>query len=231
MTLLTWKEIKEKIQRKHGIETDESYDEFELIDIANEAINMVESEVITLQQDYFLTRATIQLIEGESEYDLPADIFANKIRRIFYKEPDRVKYKLKRAKDLDDINSEVGQYDYNYLKERKYIIINLGPNQRKILLSHAPKASGEMELYYTRNSNRFTVAGGDSQVCDIPEFADAVMAWMSYLIEFKDKSPTTTLAKEDYNIIINNLRRTLTKAVADEDNSIDPDTEFYDNHV
>jgi hypothetical protein len=84
MSYLTWGEIRNEVQKEYGIEGDPDYDEQELINMANRAINRVESRVIQLQQDYFLTVAEIDVTENVLEYDLPDDIYGQKIRRIFW---------------------------------------------------------------------------------------------------------------------------------------------------
>lgn len=222
MKLYTWGEIKGKVQRKYGIETDKSYDEDELIDMVNEAINMAEAEVLKLNQDYFLASTEIDAPAGQTEFDLPEGIFGMKIRRAWYqRENEQCPRRLFKAKNLDHL--------YNG-SDMKYYILN-NATGRKLKLSESTTLNGKIILYYTRNANRFTVEGGNSQVCDIPEFMDAVAAWMGYLVEFKDKSPTTQQAKNDYDRIIQNLIDTLADAANDEDNRIEPDTTFDDDHV
>ena len=221
MQNLTWKEIRAIIQRKHGIEADDSFTEPELIEICNEGINKVESRIINLQADYFLTFDTIDVVAGQTQYDLPSDIYASKIRRMFYQPDGHTERKLYRAKNLDNM---VDKY------KMKYIVLNSATG-RKITLNNTPEKDGVITIYYTRNANRFTEAGGENQVCDIPEYIDAVIAWMSYRIEWKDKSPTTQLTLAEYNNIINELTETLAVAYNDEDHSIEPDLDFHNDHI
>lgn len=222
MKLYTWREIKGKVQRKYGIETDSSYDEEELIDMVNEAINMTEAEVLKLNQDYFLASETIPVTSGVTEYDLPDGIFGMKLRRVWYQKPSELSpSRLYKAKNLDHL--------YNSDKLRYYILNNA--TGRKLVLSEEPNSDAKIILYYTRNATLFTVAGGDSQVCDIPEFVDAVTAWMGYLVEYKDKSPTTQQAKDNYDRVVRNLIDTLADAANDEDNRIEPDLTFDQDHV
>lgn len=220
MELLTWGEIKAKIQRKHGIETDDSYDELELLDMYNEAANKIESKLIKLNQDYFKTMNTINVVVGLTEYNLPSNIYASKVRRLMYLRNGYEATRLYPAKSIDDL------YDNNKLR---YDIINY-ESGRKLILNKAT-ANATIHIYYTRNTNRFTSTGGDSQICDIPEYADAVMAWMSYLVEFKDKSPAMAHAKDDYNTIVQDMTDTLAVALNDEDNVIEPDTTLWEDHA
>jgi hypothetical protein len=61
----------------------------ELLGYANEAIESSETAVHTLgiEDVYFLSWDFIYLSPGQSNYNLPADIYANKIRKMFYSNP------------------------------------------------------------------------------------------------------------------------------------------------
>jgi hypothetical protein len=216
MRTWTWGELKSNLQKMHGIETDQSYDEQELLDMANKAINKVESKIINLNQDYFLENEELAVVAGQASYDLPESIYASKLRRLFQTKGTTTK-KLFRIKDLDATISN---------NSTQYLILNSATG-RKIKLFPTPSEDSTIEIYFTRNARELTLSGGDSQLCDIPEYAHAVLAYMSYLVEFKDKSPTTPLAKQDYMEQIQEMTETLATGIDDEDNSIEPDAEFY----
>lgn len=224
MELLTWREIKGSIQRKHGIEIDEAYDEQELIEMANRGIDKVEAKVITTNKDYFLDTDTIEVTAGQSEYDLPDNIYANKIRFLMKQLSSGSRKKVTRIKNLEDITGICSG------DEVRYLIVNKGAG-RKIKFYPTPTTSFSLDIFHTRNATRFTVDGGDDQVCDIPEFATAVMDYMSYLIEFKDKSPTMEIAKNEYKESEKDMIDSLASGVDDEDNEIEPDIEFYKDHA
>jgi hypothetical protein len=61
----------------------------ELLGYMNEAIEEAETAIHTLgiEDTYFLATDFIYLIPGQSQYNLPADIYANKIRKMFYSNP------------------------------------------------------------------------------------------------------------------------------------------------
>ena len=230
MQYLTWGEIKAEVQKDHGIEGDPEYDEQELVNLCNRAINRVESRVIQLQQDYFLSRTDIAVISGTTEYTLPSDIYANKVRRIFWKEDGYNPRRLWRATDIDDMERTSGYDSYDHTKKLRYMIINNSLTGPAITLSYST-IDATLAVYYTRNANRFNAQDGDGQICDIPEFADAVIAYMKYLVELKDKSPTVGATKQDYVDIMTELTSSLAQAVNDEDMTIQPDMEIYDDHI
>lgn len=231
MDFLTWGDIKAEVQKDHGIEGDPDYDEQELINLCNRAINRVESRVIQLQQDYFLVRANpIPVTSGVTEYDIPSDIYGNKIRRVFWNQEGYNRKRLYRATNIDDMEEMRDYSSYDYKKKLRYMILNDAVNGRKITLSYSD-SDANLIIYYTRNANRFTVTGGNGQICDIPEFADAVIAHMKYSIEKKDKSPTTVASKQDYIEIMEELTSSLGQAVNDEDTTIEPDSEIWEDHT
>lgn len=229
MQYLTWGEIKEEVQKDHGIEGDPDYDEQELVNMANRAINRVESRILALQQDYFLDKMEIAVTKGTSEYTLPSDIYGYKIRRVFWKEDGFSTRRLYRATNIDDMEEQANYGYYSYDKKLRYMILNDAATGPRITLSYS-ESDATLVVYYTRNANRFNAIDGDSQVCDIPEFADGVIAYMKYLVELKDKSPTLQATKQDYIDIMNELTSTLAQAVNDEDMMIEPDTEIFDDH-
>lgn len=232
MDLLTWGDIKQDIQETHGIETDASYTEQELINMYNKALTRVESHVIGLQQDYFLAKETIAISKDVLEYDLPTDIYAYKIRRVFIDQPGYNVRKVYKASNLDDmeITSRYESDYYGNSKKFRYIITNESAGQAKFTMSYVDE-DANLIIYYTRNPKRLTITEGDAHICDIPEFADAIKAHMSYQIEWKDKSPTTAQTKADYIEIMGDLTRSLAVSINDEDNMIEPDTELFDDHV
>lgn len=233
MEYLTWGQIKAEVQKDHGIEGDPDYDEQELINLANRSINIVEARLMSLQQDYFISTAEVPVTNGVTEYDLPSDIYASKIRRVFWDQEGYNVKRLYRATNIDEMevqNNYYGYYTTEYKRKLRYMIINTSPTNRKIRLSYSD-SDATLKVYYTRNANRFTVTGGDTQVCDIPEFSDAVIAYMKYLIELKDKSPTTESTKRDFDEIMQLMVTNMSTAVNDEDTMINPDTEIYDDHV
>jgi hypothetical protein len=216
MKLWTWGELKGLVKRQHGIEIDTDYDEPELIEIANRAINKVESKIILLSQDYFITSESMAITSGQSQYDLPDDIYAKKIRLVQV-EKDNKTMTLKRIRNLEEVSKKTGL---------KYLITN-SPTGRKMSLFPTPEDNYQMNIWYTRNANRLEENLGDSQIIDIPEYIDAVIAYMAYLIEKKDKSPTTAIAKQDYMEIEKDMIAALAQGVDDEDTEIEPDMDFY----
>ena len=98
----TLDELKGKIQRDLDIEGEvfiqDASDAPELLEYINEGIDKAEEIVHSLYEDYFLDKASITLVSGTHEYDLPSAIYAHKIRRIIYRNGTRV-YTVDRIRD------------------------------------------------------------------------------------------------------------------------------------
>jgi hypothetical protein len=118
MKYWTYGEIKAKVQKDLGIEDEDFISEQQLLSTCNEAIEEVEKEIHTLYEDYFLTDKIIRLEDGKAYYNLPSDIFANKIRGIIYNDGNTIfpirkfkeKDKFLKIEELDRLDSDVYRY-------------------------------------------------------------------------------------------------------------------------
>src|SRR5574343_1459592 len=86
MDLLTYGQIKTKILMDLDLETEDFVQAAELLGYVNEAIDECESEIhkLGMEDHYFTSRAYLPLVINEEEYELPSNIYANKIRRVMY---------------------------------------------------------------------------------------------------------------------------------------------------
>lgn len=87
--LYSWAIILNKIQEDCDLINEPFISQDELLGYANEAIESAETAVHTLgiEDTYFLSSDFIYLNPAQSQYSLPADIYANKFRKIFYSNP------------------------------------------------------------------------------------------------------------------------------------------------
>lgn len=218
---VTWGQMKSYIYNKHDLENSDMFSEDELIQMANEGISMAEARVISLNQDYFLaTLPEFNLIADQSDYDLPSEIYAHKLRRVFY-DFNGKKSKLDSIRNLDDIIS-------NSCGEMKYKIISIG-TEKKIRVFPTPKSNdGKITIYYTKNASKINNQDGDNQICDIPEFIDVVYKYMTVKINEKDMNPLLQHSREELVVAERLMIDALSVAVNDDDNEIEPDLSFYE---
>lgn len=87
--LYTYAMLKNKLTEDLDLINEPFISEDELLGYMNEAIEEAETAVHTLgiEDTYFLSSDFIYLIPGQSAYNLPADIYANKIRKMYYSNP------------------------------------------------------------------------------------------------------------------------------------------------
>jgi len=220
MTYKTWSEIKAKIKRQLDLTEQDFTSDTELLEYANEAIDTVEAEIHNMYEDYFLAKAYIPLISGTIEYDLPSDIYANKIRRIQYYRSDTDHYEIIPIKVHEIAEVDINEY-------YRYIIINDGTNGFKIELHPASRetSSANVIIYYLRNAKRLTA---DSDECDIPEFSNVIIDYIRMKVLEKDGSPLLEKAISDYAMQIDLMKRTLSNRAPDRNNLITPDMDIYE---
>ncbi len=84
MKIWTYKEMKQKLLVDLDLQDETFVTPNEMIGYFNEGITEAGSEIIVLNQDYFETRYYVPVLQGQSLYSLPYNIFANKIRGITY---------------------------------------------------------------------------------------------------------------------------------------------------
>ena len=231
MIYKTFAEIKAKVERETDMEAEDFVQPQEFIDYVNDGIDEVESEIhkLGLEDEYFLKYSYIPLNLGVEEYDLPTDIYSNKIRRIVYKSGSTNLYTIKRLRgrlkfeELESINQN-GTIDYY-----KYMIINPDPSALPQLLlvpSARETSTTNVKIWYIRNANRWIA--DDTQNCDLPEIAMnylyAYVAWRIYSKDGTGKQGEAMARKDDLK---KQMIETLTNMVPDEDSEMDKDLDLY----
>lgn len=90
--LYSWNMILNKITEDCDLISEPMFSQDELLGYANEAIESSETAVHTIgiEDTYFLSWDFIYLNPTQSTYNFPADIYANKIRKMFYSNPTAV---------------------------------------------------------------------------------------------------------------------------------------------
>jgi hypothetical protein len=180
-----------------------------------------------------LTEAPINLVSGEDEYDLPADIFARDIRRVIYANGSDI-YPVRRfrgPKKFEAIafaREAAGSQDYRYYEK-----MDAAESQAKlVLVPPARETSGTvMKMHYIREPRRIPlIEGGDEAVTlateiDIPEFIEFIFAHVKYTIIDKAKEPIETFVTK-----LQTQRQYLVDTLSgfqDDDDEIQPDLSHY----
>lgn len=227
MTNWTLAQIKSKLSYDQDVFDDAFVDlTTELPGYINEAIDDAEAVIHNLYEDYFLCKTTIALVSGTAVYALPSDIYAQKIRGLFYNDPNGDRYIVRKMGKLSDTLD----YDSSDTTSRyRFVVTNTLAAGPQIRFYRTPAETNSlMDLWYIRNAK---VLVNDSDACDIPEFINFILAHSKYSIAAKERLPldmAALSAKLDRERAL--MVDTLTNMVPDEtSNQIPPDTSFYDD--
>lgn len=223
---LTYADIKAKVERDLDLEDEIFITDDEMLGYANEAIDEVEKDIHTLCEDYFLTRATITLVQGQEEYDLPTDIYAMKIREIIYKNGSEC-WSLVRCRDWHKFKNYTANLVNNSGTQKYgYFILNSTAGTPKLLLTPSPNEAGAyLTMWYIRNANKLTTT---TSICDIPEAINYVMQYMKVKCAQKELHPNLAGMLNDLEAMKQKVLAALSEMYPDTQNDIEPDTSHYE---
>jgi hypothetical protein len=226
MKFWTYGEIRQKVERDLDLEGETFITSTEMLGYANEAIDEVERQILTLCEDYFLTRTTITLVPGTEEYAIPSDIYGLKIRQIVYRNGTQI-WKVNRVRDWSKfISYEMDRANTTGTQLYNFFVLNTTVGSPKILLTPTPTEAGAyLQVWYIRNANELTV---DASVCDIPEAVNYVMAYMKMKCMEKEMHPNLQKAMADVEQQRSDTMKSLAEMVPDNENTIEADTSLYD---
>jgi len=194
----------------------------EFLGYFNEAIDNAEAQIHALYEDYFLTSASIALVTGTSTYSMPSDIYANKVRSMYYVN-GQTKYEIKRwRRPLSDIPYVDTSDDYMYLP----INSSASGYQFKFLPAAQETSSSNVTIWYIRNAKVITTG---TDVCDIPEFINYILQYVKMRCYEKEGHVNTIKAIEDTEKEKMLMIQTLTNMTDDEDTEIRKDFSFYND--
>lgn len=230
MQYWTYAELKDKIQKDLDLEQETFVAPTELLGYANEAIDFVEAEIHTINEDYFLAKANLALVAGTSDYDLPSDIFANKIRAVIYNDGNRM-YEVKRIRKVNKFYDIAVTNHYNTDDIYRYIILNNSATDNPQLHLVPPSketSANHVTVWYLRNANP---VADDTSVIDIPEFINVVIQHMKVRCYEKEGNPNLDGAKAELQVLIKQMQDTLTQMVVDEETELMADLSAYYDSV
>lgn len=226
-TYYTWLQIYNQIVASElDLEDEDFVDKDELRIFANQAIEEAEAEIHTIHEDYFLNKTTLDFVTTEDEILLPDDIYAMKIRSLWYTNGSLF-YEIKRIRDWKKF------VEYRFARQISddsqlyvYFITNPTAGAPVIKLTPASRESGTFgEIWYLRAAKRLTF---DDDICDIPEFIQFVYDHVRTKVYEKEQHPALPKALADKEATRRRMVETLTAMVPDADNEIEPDFTSYE---
>jgi hypothetical protein len=231
MRYWTWTEIKTKVEQDLDLEDEDFVRESELLSLANEAIDEAEAEIHTLYEDYFLSKATISVVANDTSFSIPtylSDIYGDKIRRILFQVGvSSTVYTVNRLRDWHKFEEKaLADAGTNNGDLYRYMLLNQTAGSPQILLVPAAREAGTLTVWYLRNANRLTTG---SDVCDIPEFINFVIAHIKCRILHKEGNPNYSEALERLEAERTRMNATLSSRVPDANNEIEMDMSVYED--
>lgn len=225
MNLMTYGDAKSHVEHELDIQGENFIDVDEMLQFFNSAIDEAEANIHQLFEDYFLTSDYVALVSGVSECAMPTNIYANKIRIVYFTDTSDSggnKYEVRRIK-LQNIPMVDSQDDYQYNIEN-----NSGSAGTKFVVYPEARetTSLKMRRWYIRNA---TAAVDDNSVIDIPEFIDFVLRHVKVACASKMGHPRLPFFKAELDEKRQEMKDTLKTMVVDGHTEIEADASFYED--
>lgn len=241
MKIWTFAEVNQKVRADLDMQEEDFVTPDEMVGYVNEAIHEAESEILKISEDYFLKSAPLTFVLGQDLYDLPADIYGQKIRGIIYSNGS-IQYSIRRIRGMNkfDVLTMIQQYGIN--DDYMYFLINATAGvQNKILIAPTSRDVGPFAtMWYIRSAGRIQTAaevgidptdpntvGQLATKIDIPEFSTFIIDYTKCKCLSKDTDPRfpdqVTIMESQRKMMIDSL----TGQVPDDDDTIQPDLSFY----
>jgi hypothetical protein len=215
----TLAELKTKINNDMDTGDEDFVESSELTALVNEAIDEAEAHVHNLYEDYFITEANIALVSGTADYAYPSDIYASKVRDLYY-ENGATKYEILPIRSLKELPNISAGDNYRWRN------INTSAGGPKIRFHPTPTetSSTNVTIRYLRNAKQLSAT---SDTLDIPEAANFIIAYAKMKIAAKEPHFLLPALAQEVEQQRRLLIETLTNRVDDENDAIQPDFSFY----
>jgi len=121
----TYASIKQRAQERIDIQEETFISPNELLRYCQDAIDFCENKIHTFQvaDRYFETVAPLALVSGVMDYQLPSNIYANKITKIMYERGTDI-YEIRRLTNKDRYGDMALYTQYSHSDLLKYMIFN-----------------------------------------------------------------------------------------------------------
>src|SRR5512138_1979498 len=230
MTYETFEKLEAEVRQELQLVDEPILTQAAMISAANDAISKAEKSILTLYEDYYRTSDYLRLVTGKSDYDMPADIHAVKLRGVIYNDGSSV-YPIRRVAG-QDMFVKMANINLTETCGYRYDIENASTDRgmRFVLYPASEETSSRnVRRWYIRKAARICSPG---DLIDVPEGYDFVKAFVKHrsaMVEpgLHDIAALKEAVDDQFELLIS----TLASKTPDEDNQIPMDTSFYDEHV
>jgi hypothetical protein len=227
--LKTLLQLRDHVKADLDLEDEDFISDSDINTWLNEGITSAEQQIHTLYEDYFLAQDTVTLSSGQNLYDYPSDIYANKIRKMIFRDGvsnSTSTHLVRRVRDLL-LASERDYFGTNTTNAiLQWAPINDSTNGRKIRLFPQSARGGFLDIWYIRNAK---VLVADTDVCDIDEFEKYVVQYAKTQAFLKDADPRaddSVILQQKYE---SDMILTLSDMTPDRDDELDMDLSHYED--
>ena len=230
--MTTLAEIRQQVIDDLDLDEQDFISEEDLTRWTNDAIQVAEGEIHTLYEDYFLASEDISITYGSSQYvDYPADIYANKIRKVIFTDGTGTSsstHEVRRVRDIlkaeeDDIYNT--QTSTPVLQWSPY---NGAADGRKIRLYPSTGRTGTLIIYYIRNAKRLVEAADETDIDEFSRFLVQYVKTQAYLKDGDKRAEDSKALEEQYK---SEMILTLSDMVPDDNNEVMMDLSHYNEMV
>jgi hypothetical protein len=198
MAFRTFGDLNDELMKELDLEGEEFIDAEELMRLWNRAVGVCEGHLITLgiKDKYLLGRDTIDIVQGQEAYDLPASIYGNKIMKMIY-HVGATFYTMLPLESKDMFENYEYLNNYSTTDYYRYFILHNTPGEQKLILvpSARETLSGAIKIWFSRAANRYTQ---DSDICDLPTAAyEFLNAYVTEKVYKKESHVNYEEAKAD----------------------------------
>lgn len=220
--VFTVSEVIEKIQDELDLQEETFIDQAEYIEYINEALDEAEAEIHSIYEGYFNTTSTISLVSGTAAYNLPTNMYANKIKHVQFKRNSTDFYRVPRIR-----LQEIAAVEEQTTADLTFDIQNDGTaNGPQIVFYPTPTESitDGIRLWYIRNVERVTAL---ADKVEIPEFNQFVFSYIRVKVARKELNPILAEYKEELERQRQLMKVSLSEMLPDEETKIHMDMSFY----
>lgn len=225
----TFGELKSQLEMELDLESEDFIQDEEMMGYYNSAVTMVESEIVKLglREQYLKTSTLISVVSGTKDYSLPANLIADKIRKIIYRNGTLIytvpplkgegAFELEDELEAESTSSE--EYSYALYKTSEDHLLRLIPTPNL-------SVTDAIRLIYFKKLNRFT---DEDDNCDVPDICyEYIQAFVRYRCFKKESHANLPVESAELVAMRTLMGETLQNQVADPDmDMIDSDLSAY----
>lgn len=222
MATYVYEDVVEEIEAEMDIQSSDTITAPMMKGFANGAIRDAASIIHDLFEGYFLTYDRLTTIVGQASYDMPENLYAQKIVKVVYSSQAR-KYEVIRPTSLLDLEDVSSGDDYVWNPES-----NVAGSGAAFVLYPTPTVAETeiMRRWFIRVPN-IIVAVTDT--IDIPQFIDFIKFHMKSEIAVIIGHPLLSWYMGERDKLEQRMRSTLSTMVLDGAPGLKGDLSFYDD--